>query len=239
MTTDLTDTHDEAPAVPRRFGEEVLLDYAAGTLDEPTTLLVAAHLTLCPDARETVALAEAVGGVLLEETAPAPLRPGGLDRLFAAVGADRPSDAPASPATGTSEEEIARLPAPVRRRIAARGGKWSFVTPGVRALDLGFDKPQRDGASGPGEVKLYRIEPGRGVPSHTHKGSEVTLVLTGAFADGHDRYGPGDIAVASPEVTHRPVAEAGEVCYALAITDAPLQLTGALGFVQRALGGAD
>ena len=227
---------DEAAPAPRRLGEEVLLDYAAGALDEATALLVAAHLTLCPRARAAVSAAEAVGGLMLAGEAPVPLREGALDRLFARLEgtADAVEVAPVP-----TDDEIAGLPAPVRRRIATHGGRWSFVAPGVRDMDLGFDAPRGAGASRPGAVKLYRIEPGRGVPSHTHRGSEVTLVLAGAFADGHDRYGPGDIAVATPRVTHKPVAEPGAVCYALAITDAPLQLTGALGLVQRALGGAD
>lgn len=240
MTDAMTSDHD-IPAAPRRLGEEMLLDYAAGTLDAPTALMVAAHLDLCPEARAVAGVAETAGGILLDDTAPVPLHDGALGRLFARIDAEgapaaRPPQMPAGMRSAAGEETDA-LPAPVRARIAERGGRWTFVAPGVRAMDLGFDLPQAAGAAAGGEVRLYRIEPGRGVPTHTHRGSEVTLVLTGAFADGHDRYGPGDIAVATPDVTHRPVAAPGGVCFALAITDAPLKLTGALGLVQRALGG--
>ncbi len=219
------------PAAEKRFGEEVLLDYVTGALDGATALMVAAQASLCPQTRETITLMEAVGGALIETTEPVAMTDGALERLFAQVDAGSVAE-PAS-----DDGELAALPAPVRDRIAAHGGKWSFLAPGVRSMDIGFDAPRGEGARAPGEVKLYRIEPGKGVPTHTHEGNEVTLVLTGAFSDGQGRYGPGDIALADPEVTHRPVAEPGEVCFALAITDAPLQLTGALGLVQRALRG--
>lgn len=259
-----------APAPARRFGEEVLLDYATGALDAPTALMVAAQAALCPEVARAVAAAEALGGALLEDAAPAPMHEGALDRLFARIDAADDAAQPASQKSPSGQnerapegpeaagraaragrlappaEEIARLPAPVRARVAACGRRWSFVAPGVRALDLEMTPaaagpetaraPARGQRKG-GEVRLYRIEPGHGVPAHGHHGGEVTLVLTGAFADGRDRYGPGDIAVAGPDITHKPVAEPGAVCYALAITDAPLRLTGALGVVQRLLGG--
>jgi len=233
-------TDSDVAAPDRRFGEEILLDYVTGTLDEATTLLVAAHLDLCPQSRALVDMMAHVGGVLLEEAEPVAMRDGAFDSVMALL-EDRPLPAASAAPVEASDDEMTMLPQVVRDRISACGGKWSFVAPGVKGMDLGFEAPQASASSKPGEVKLYRLEPGKGVPTHTHQGSEVTLVLTGAFADGRDRFGPGDVSVASPDITHKPVAEQGDVCFALAITDAPLQLTGALGLVQRALslGGSD
>jgi|GEM_PF-33734 len=233
------DTDETGDAPERRFGEEILLDYVTGTLDPATELMVAAHLELCPEARASVDLMTEIGSVLLEEAEPVAMKAGAFDAVMSVIDG-LPVDAQEASAKNVplEEDELSGLPRVVRDRVVSRGGKWSFVTPGVRALDLGFDAPQAAEASAPGEVKLYRIEPGRGVPTHTHEGSEITLVLTGAFGDGRDRYAPGDICVASPDVTHKPIAEKGATCFALAITDAPLQLTGALGFVQRALSGS-
>lgn len=235
--TNIETTQTEAPAPDRRFGEEILLDYVTGSLDEATTLMVAAHLDLCPEARKTVDMMTLVGGALLDDAEPVAMRDGAFDTVMSLI--DRmPVGAQGDQAI---DDELGVLPQVIQDRVAVCGGKWSFVAPGVKAMDLGFDAPQGSTDSAPGEVKLYRLEQGKGVPTHTHKGSEVTLVLTGAFADGRDRFGPGEVSVASPEITHRPVAEAGDTCFALAITDAPLQLTGALGLVQRALtlGGSD
>ncbi|MEM6850922.1 MAG: cupin domain-containing protein, partial [Pseudomonadota bacterium] len=85
------------------------------------------------------------------------------------------------------------------------------------------------------KVDLLRIQPGFGAPRHTHEGAEITLVVRGAFSDETGRYGPGDVSIASQAVTHRPIAEEGETCYALSVTDAPLAFTGALGWLQRAV----
>jgi putative transcriptional regulator len=52
---------------------------------------------------------------------------------------------------------------------------------------------------------------------------ELTLVLQGAFRDSSDRFGPGDVEIADEAMQHTPVAEEGEVCICLAVTDAPLR----------------
>ena len=64
------------------------------------------------------------------------------------------------------------------------------------------------------------------MPSHTHEGSELTLVLDGAFRDANGRYGRGDISLADEHVDHRPIAEDERACICFAVTDAPLRLTG-------------
>jgi putative transcriptional regulator len=74
------------------------------------------------------------------------------------------------------------------------------------------------------------------MPSHTHEGSEITLVLRGGFSDATGHYRRGDIAIADSEVDHRPRADEDEDCICFAVTDAPLRLTGPVArFVQRLL----
>ena len=66
------------------------------------------------------------------------------------------------------------------------------------------------------------------MPDHGHSGTELTLVLQGAFRDASDRFGPGDVEIATEADEHKPVAEAGLDCICLAATDAPLRFTGML-----------
>jgi len=66
------------------------------------------------------------------------------------------------------------------------------------------------------------------VPDHGHRGTELTLVLQGAFVDATDRFAAGDIEVANEDLNHTPVAEQGMDCICLAATDAPLQFKGLL-----------
>ena len=53
--------------IPHQPSDALLLDYASGAAAEPVSLLVATHLTLCPESREKVAAYEAIGGMLIEE----------------------------------------------------------------------------------------------------------------------------------------------------------------------------
>lgn len=203
-----------------------LLDaYAAGQLGAGMRLMVETQAALRP-ARD-LALADAFAGVALEQETPAAMASGALESVLAKIDA---LEAPVKAARRAQfADEVAGLPQPVRalalETLAKRG--WNFAGPGIRILPL--DVPNSGG------VELIRIEPGRAVPNHTHTAGEYTLVLTGAFTDERGRYGVGDISYADPSVTHTPKAEPGDVCYNLAISEAPLVLTGALGFLQKLL----
>ena len=70
---------------------------------------------------------------------------------------------------------------------------------------------------------------GRQVPQHTHEGSELTVVLDGAFHDETGHYGRGDLVIADSSLDHRPTADEEQDCLCLAVTDAPLRLTGRFG----------
>jgi putative transcriptional regulator len=205
------------------LGEDIFAAYAAGALSAPMRLLLDSQAELDRQTGGFVGVADAIGGALLEEISPAQLSAGALDKALAAIAAD-PSQ---TPPINDLDPEFAGLPAAVRRRVRAAGAKWKFAGPGVKYLPL----LEEGGA----KAELIRIEPGRGVPQHTHEGREFGLVLRGAFSDDRGRFGPGELCQAGPDVTHKPVAEDGDICITLAVTDGPLAFTGPLGWVQRAL----
>jgi putative transcriptional regulator len=195
--------------------EERLLDYASGASPEPVALLVATHLALCPGCRRAIAELEAVGGALLEELPPEPVNDDSFARLLARL--DRP--APAVPAVSSGDPI---LPQPLRDYIGSLDRvAWRRFGPvyEVRLL-TGFDRLT---------TRLVRIRPGSVMPRHTHAGSELSLVLQGGFSDVTGHYRRGDVAEADREVDHRPVVDADEECLCLAVTDAPVRLTGRLG----------
>ena len=45
----------------------LVMDYACGALDESLSLLMAAHLTLSPEARRRMAMLDCLGGALMDE----------------------------------------------------------------------------------------------------------------------------------------------------------------------------
>ena len=187
--------------------------YVAGRLPEPARVLVEAHLAMAPSNRPMVDALEDAAGVLLEEIEPAVVddRKTRLAEIF-----DVPSMSDAIPVKASDPV----LP-DILRRFVGMGIDdipWKTKLPGYREHLIG----EIDGC----EANLLWIKPGRKMPSHTHEGSELTLVLSGAFTDANGRYGPGDIAVADDSIDHRPIAESDRPCICFAVTNAPLRLTG-------------
>ncbi|WP_299797090.1 ChrR family anti-sigma-E factor [uncultured Shewanella sp.] len=61
-------------------------------------------------------------------------------------------------------------------------------------------------------TSLLHIETGGSVPTHTHKGFEVTLLLQGSFEDEMGTYHAGDFIWLDGNHTHQPVTKTGCVC---------------------------
>jgi putative transcriptional regulator len=213
-------------------GEEILLDYADGSLSEPTALVVATHLALCPWCRRQVAELEAIGGALLEDEAPEPLSPNCLIEMMARLddgsgsgeirpGADRLPTPRPEPAPAPAD--LIRIPQPLRSYLDAPLERldWRPVMRGIEEVDLGLGRA-------PVRTRLLRLRPGAAVPRHGHSGLEINLVLAGGYHDQRGRYRFGDVVVDDDSVDHRPVADRGGDCVCLSVTDAPLRMTGGL-----------
>ncbi|WP_421789670.1 ChrR family anti-sigma-E factor [Hyphobacterium sp.] len=222
------------------INEELLIARAAGSLSAPMRMLVDTHAAMNIQIAEAVRTAEASAAALLKEEPPAEMAENALDIALAAIEAIetgageaaglKPVAARAAvKAVDAAFAELMDLPEPVRERALEAGAGWRFAAPGVRRIELISE--------GDAKAELLRIEPGHGSPSHTHEGNEFTLVLAGAFSDGIGRYAKGDLCAVDGDTTHRPIAEPGETCFALAVTDGSLKFTGPLGAVQRLFGG--
>lgn len=201
--------------------EARLLDYAAGSLPEPIALLVATHLALCPSCRRDEAALEQLGGLLLDELAPAPLAEDLLERLLGRLEHDDagPDERP-SPRALVGDPDV---PEPLQSYLGrpVAGLPWRRLGP-VGHVQLLTDFP---GVT----TRLLSIRAGAATPSHTHDGCELTLVLRGAFADRTGHYGRGDVMEADGDLDHQPVADDGDDCLCLTVQDAPLRLTGRFG----------
>lgn len=203
--------------VSHHISDELLLDYASGSLAESWSIAVATHLALCPESRRRLYAMEMAAGTLLCDAEPADAISDEQwrsmkERLCAGEGATGET----SMAARSSRTAI--LPEPLR---SYAGGdidtlKWKPLGPGA----YHFPIPTRDGEA---QVRLLRIPAGKPVPEHTHGGRELTVVLAGCFRDGNDVFYRGDFEEADEELTHQPIAGEGEDCICLAVTDAPLK----------------
>lgn len=206
MTTNMTETIKHHPS------DGLLMAFSAGTLPEAFSLMVAAHVSLCDTCRAQVLAYDTLGGALMSDTVA--MKNDALAATFAAIDA----------AHGEPERPVERntgvLPRPVQDYV---GGdldaiRWRPVGMGVRQALL----PTSRSAS----ARLLYIPAGGAVPDHGHKGTELTMVLKGAFSDEIDRFARGDVETADEHIEHTPVADISEDCICLAVTDAPLKFNG-------------
>ena len=198
-------------------GEDLLLDYVAGSLAETWSLAVAAHLALCPICRRTVSELEAVGGELMSAVAPVSVEEDLYKSIVAATNAVHEDSVPSRPVTDSSGPNPT-LPEPLRSYL---GGdvdslEWRRLGLGAHQLPIPTGDEQTT-------ARLLRIPAGRPVPTHSHGGLELTLVLSGAFSDVTGTYSRGDLQEADENIDHQPHAALGEDCICLAVTDAPLR----------------
>jgi putative transcriptional regulator len=192
--------------IRHHLSDPLLIGYAAGALPEAFSLVVATHISMCDECRARLGAFEAVGGALLDSEAVA-LAPGSMEATLARLAAPE----------ARRRSKPSTLPAPLGDYIGSdlAAVKWKSLGMGVRQAIL----PTAKGAT----ARLLSIPAGQSVPDHGHRGTELTLVLQGAFRDETDRFGAGDIEIANEELDHTPIAEMGEPCICLAATDAPLR----------------
>jgi len=198
---------------------ELILDYAAGAVPEAVSLIVATHLSLCELCRHESDLCDHVGGGLIDELTPSEMSAGALDSVLDRLDDPIATDADEMIAAAVHHGDPA-LPGPLRRYLddGMAGLKWKGSTQAVQRAGVGPRAAQT-------RASFLKISPGYAVPTHTHRGNEYTLVLSGGYSVDGNAYGPGDFQTGGPDLTHQPIADEGEPCLCLTVLDAPLKFT--------------
>lgn len=200
--------------ITHHLSDKLLLAYSAGTLPEAFNLAVATHIAMCDDCRARALSYDAVGGALLADSLDddVSMHHTALAATMARIAVPAPD-----PGAMPLPKADSVLPGPLRDYVG--GGteaiRWRGIGGGVRQAIL----PTSASAT----ARMLYIPAGTAVPDHGHGGLELTLVLQGAFADETARFGRGDIEIADADLNHQPIAEPGEDCICLAVTDAPLK----------------
>lgn len=214
MSTQTAASEDGRPV------DTLLAQHAAGTLSGPMSVLLSAHLDLSPENRAYLDALDTLGGIWLEDEALAPV--GDREHRLAAI-FDSEAPAPARRQAGPIAAGDDIFPAALRRFVGEDFDRlaWKSRMPGLRECHL---------SSGPeGEASLLWIRAGQAMPSHTHTGTEATLVLRGSFTDANGTYRRGDIAIADDSIDHKPVTGTEEDCICFVVNDGGLTLTGPIG----------
>lgn len=208
--------------ISHHASDELLLTYAAGKLSPAPALVVESHVALSEDSRGRLGVYEALGGAVLADSPLEDVSENLFERTLALIHAPEEKPAPAAPIHIDNRHVGIALPAPLARR---KIGRWRWMGPGMHYARV--EMPEDPGIN----LVLLKIASGRSLPMHGHSGTELTLVLKGAYRDESGRFGPGDIAEEDEDSDHSPVVEAGEECICLASIEGPMRPHGWIGRV--------
>jgi len=103
------------------------------------------------------------------------------------------------------------------KRYVQHTGNWSRLVGKLwqAPVDLGYM----------GKANFIYMEKGGKVPEHTHKGSELTLVIDGQYSDGLAHYDCGDFTLLDGQHKHLPHSDVDGGCLVFTIVDRPLHFT--------------
>lgn len=200
--------------------DATLMSYAAGSLPEALSVVIAAHISVCPQCAREVRKLEAVGAAMLSALKPAVMK----------------RSVPAEPereirlaSTAVEHATKSDVPSPLARLIghSLDDIPWKRLGLGVWHLPLQLS----DDADG--DLRLLKVAPGRVMPEHGHGGSELTLILRGAFCDKYGAFGGGDIADLDDSVEHRPVSHDSEGCICLVASERKAKFKGLIGKIAQ------
>lgn len=202
----------EMDKIEHHLTPELLMAYSAGTLDEAFSLIVATHISLCDTCRAELESYDSVGGCMLGDMGLSEMSHDSLAKTMALIEAET-----ATLPKAASRRSTGTLPSPLQDYVGGdlEAIKWRPIGMGVKQAILD--------TKGKATARLLYIPAGCAVPDHGHNGTELTMVLQGAFCDEHERFARGDVEVADEDVEHTPIADVGEDCICLAVTDAPLK----------------
>ncbi|WP_417605132.1 ChrR family anti-sigma-E factor [Primorskyibacter flagellatus] len=198
--------------IKHHIADDLLMRYAAGTLPEAFDLIIAAHISMCDECRASAESLDAIGGNLIDSCGTQAMSDDSFTRTLDLIG----SDASIPPRRNSDPS----LPVPLADYVGGSlaSVKWRPVGMGVKQAIL---------PTGPeATARLLFIPAGTAVPDHGHSGTELTLVLQGAFEDATARFEKGDVETADADLEHTPIADISEDCICLAVTDAPLRFKG-------------
>ena len=211
--------------------DQTLMDYASGSLSQAMELLVATHMTVCPQCRDKVNGFETMGGAALETTNSMAMADHSLDHVMAMleretaneniVTQELPSLRRVAVGESITGSAMSALPRPLADLLpddvmSLEDIPWKTLAPGVKHFQLKSIESK-------GTVRLMKIAPGVSIPDHGHHGHEMTLLIKGSYIDEIGRFRAGDVADLDDDVDHQPIADTAEECICLIATDAPMK----------------
>ena len=193
-----------------------LMEFSAGNLSEPHALCIRLHLDQCPHCRSRVDTLDSLGAVMMESQPQVCVSSDMFDAILSRI--DSEPDM-----TETYISTQAKRMSPLQKLLGddLNSLPWKRQLGDVSVLDISERFPGQSE-----QVVLQKLAAGGKAPAHTHRGSETTIVLQGAFSDQKGVFNQWDFVVLNQEDEHKPVAVGCEDCITLSVLSAPVKLTG-------------
>lgn len=197
------------------FSEEAVTDFAAGTLSPAKHLIVACQSEMSDDVSERIKFQETIAASFLDDVKSAPLTPLFMGRVLENL-PEQPRD------EGQAPKKNALAPNTLRQKIGQGLSdiKWRSFVPGVAIYDIYGDRRYNSGD----RLYLLKARGGIKMPEHSHSGEEWTLILTGSYTIGDQRFSRGDLHIEDDTTVHSPHIDEGEDCICLVMTQGPLKM---------------
>jgi putative transcriptional regulator len=205
--------------------QRLLNDYAAGNLAAAEAVCINAHLEQCMYCQQQLRSLNRLGAELMENLSPATVSAELFDKLMDRVDAQEGVQKVKTPlhgfsAASASSESSSRVPRALHKLVpdGYESLRWRHLGADLQVARL----PATDHSH---KLVLYRIQPGGRIAEHGHYGSEITVVLKGAFSDHSGVYRQGDFLYCDENDVHRPMATQDGECICLAAETAPIRFT--------------
>lgn len=196
-----------------------LTQFVSGDLSPAWSLMVSAHVDMCPYCQNEVSLITArLAGENIEVSGSEALDPLLANMLNDITELEAPIiEAPVNHCDHLElDGRKFELPRALQRFVS-KTDEWS------RLVGKLWQAPVDLGSAG--KAHFIYMESGGSVPEHTHKGNELTLVINGEFEDGHRSYDTGDFILQNSSNTHEPVSHDRDGCLVFSFVDQPLYFT--------------
>ncbi len=197
-----------------------LQTFSAGNSEPAMALMISAHVDMCRQCQKACqAFQEQMSEQMFEQSKVADTLPPDYQQMMEQITTLPIKRSPIVSPHPTSVEldgKTFEVPRTLRRYVS-KTGNWSRLVGKLwqAPVDLGDM----------GKANFIYMEKGGKVPEHTHKGSEITLVIDGQYGDGMHEYDCGDLTILNHTHKHLPHSEADDGCLVFSIVDKPLYFT--------------
>jgi putative transcriptional regulator len=191
----------------------ILNEFVAGSLPLAQSACVSVHLHFCEYCQRQTRQLQELGSLMFDRLSPQQVDDSLLESVMGRLDEEPPLEYAQDASSDGGPVLVQRLMNGDYEDL-----EWKRMNAALQISRLRTGDPEH-------EFALYHIKAGGSIPKHTHRGTELTLVLEGSFSDEEGVYQQGDFLLRDGEHTHTPTAAQSTDCICIGVLDAPIRFT--------------